>query len=202
LTNLDTEARMEYYGDAVEGTPALLLDGKLGHGEGGGIDDSERVYDRYRKLIDPLLEKPAQASLEVSAVRRGKKIEINAEAGEVANPGEDVRLRFVLVEETARYVGSNGIRFHHHVVRAMPGGDKGYPLKQKTTRQASSVDLDELKKQLTQYVSTVAKKSKASFPEPEQIVALKNLRLVAFVQNDKTKEVLQAKEVEVGGEKN
>jgi hypothetical protein len=201
LTNLDTEARLEYYGDAIEGTPALLLDGKLGHGEGGGIDDSGRVYERYCKLIDPLLEKPAQASLEVGAVRRGKKIEINAEAGEVANPGEDVRLRFVLVEETARYVGSNGIRFHHHVVRAMPGGDKGYPLKQKTTRQASSVDLDELKKQLTQYVNTVAKKSKANFPEPEQILALKNLRVVAFVQNDKTKEVLQAKEVEVNGGK-
>src|SRR5262249_38300529 len=145
------------------------------------------------------LEKPAGASVEVSAARRGKKIEINAEAGDVANPGDDVRLRFVLVEETARYVGGNGIRFHHHVVRAMPGGEKGFPLKQKTTRQAATVDLDELKKQLAQYISTVAKKSKANFPEPEQVLALTNLRVVAFVQNDKTKEVLQAKEVEVSG---
>ncbi|HMF14603.1 MAG TPA: hypothetical protein VKE94_19945, partial [Gemmataceae bacterium] len=199
LTNLDTEDRLEYYKDEIEGTPALLLDGKLGHGEGGGIGDSEKVYEKYRKLIDALLEKPARASLELSAVRRGKKIEINAEASEVTNPSEDVRLRFVLVEENARYVGSNGIRFHHHVVRAMPGGEKGYPLKQKTTRQAASVDLDELKKQLTQYVNAVAKKSQATFPEPEQILALKNLRVVAFVQNDKTKEVLQAKEVEVNG---
>jgi hypothetical protein len=197
LTNLDSDARSDYYGEDT--APALYLNGKLGHGEGGGVGDSEKLYELYRKLIEPLLEKPAQASLEVSAVRRGKKIEINAEAGEVANPGEDVRLRFVLVEETARYVGSNGIRFHHHVVRAMPGGDKGYPLKQKTTRQAASVDLDELKKQLAQYVTTVAKKSKANFPEPEQILALKNLRIVAFVQNDKTKEVLQAKEVELSG---
>jgi hypothetical protein len=38
-------------------------------------------------------------------------------------------------------------------------------------------------------------------PEPEEVLDLKNLRVVAFVQNDKTKEVLQAKEVEVSGGK-
>ena len=33
--------------------------------------------------------------------------------------GEKVRLRFVLVEDVARYVGGNGQRLHHHVVRAL-----------------------------------------------------------------------------------
>jgi hypothetical protein len=201
LANLDTDARLEYYSDEVEGTPALLLNGKLAFGQGGGIDDSEKIYGEFRKRIDPLLEKDAQAEVEVSAARRGNKIEINAEVAEVATPGDNIRLRFVLVEQTQRYIGPNGIRFHHHVVRAMPGGDKGFPVKEKKIRQAVSVDLVELKKQLTQYVNAVAKKTKAKFPEPDEVLDLKNLRVVAFVQNDKTKEVLQAKEVDVSGGK-
>jgi hypothetical protein len=208
LTNLDTMARLKYYADDVGGFPAFLLNGKPGllNGKpgqpaGGGVNESAKLYAQYRKLIEPLLEKSAQAALEVSAVRRGNKIEINAEAGEVANPGENVRLRFLLVEETVRYVGSNGIRFHHHVVRAMPGGDSGFALKQKTTRQAVSVDLAEVKKQLTQYLNTVAKKGMVQFPDPEKLLELKNLHIIALVQDDKTKEVLQAKEVEVNGGK-
>jgi hypothetical protein len=201
LTNLDTMARLEYYGDEVEGTPTFLLNGKPEQGGGGGIGDSEKVYNQLRKAVEPLLEKPAQAALEVSAARRGNKIDINAEAADVATPGETTRLRFALIEETARYVGGNGIRFHHHIVRAMPGGEKGFALKDKTTRQSVSVDLADLKKQLAQYITTVAKKGMVKFPEPEEVLDLKNLRVVAFVQNDKTKEVLQAKEVEVSGGK-
>jgi hypothetical protein len=201
LANLDTEARLEYYQEQVEGTPALLLNGKLGFGQGGGIDDSEKVYGEFRKRIEPLLEQDAQAALEVTAMRRGNKIEINAEAAEIATPGDTIRLRFVLVEETQRYLGSNGIRFHHHIVRAMPGGDNGFPVREKKVRQSVSVDLVGLKKQLTQYMTAYAKKARAKFPEPDEVLDLKNLRVVAFVQNDKTKEVLQAKEVEVNGGK-
>lgn len=202
LTNLDTMARLEYYGDDVEGTPTFLLNGKpCPEKIGGGVSDSEKVYGLLRKAIEPLLEKEAQATLEVSATRRGNKIEISAEAADVVNPGDAVRLRFALIEETARYVGSNGIRFHHHIVRAMPGGDKGFALKEKTTRQSVSLDLADLKKQLAQYITTVAKKGMAKFPDPEEVLELKNLRVVAFVQNDKTKEVLQAKQVEVSGGK-
>src|SRR5262245_49493032 len=115
LTNLDSTARLDYYGDDVEGTPTFLLNGKAGKGGGGGVGESQDVYKQYCKAIEPLLEKPAQAALEVSAVRWGKKIEISSEAANVENPGENVRLRLALIEEQARYVGSNGIRLHHHI---------------------------------------------------------------------------------------
>jgi thiol-disulfide isomerase/thioredoxin len=201
LTNLDTMARLDYYGDQVEGTPTLLLNGKSADLGGGGIKESEKLYEQYRKAIEPLLEKSAQATLKVSASRRGDKIEINAEVSGIDKPGEDVRLRFALVEERVRYLGSNGVRFHHRIVRAMPGGEKGLALKDKTTRHAVSVDLKDLSKQLTQYITTIAKKSGAKFPDPETLVELKNLSLVAFIQNDKTKEVLQAVQVDLGGAK-
>src|SRR5207253_3048679 len=146
LTNPDTTARLDYYGDEVEGMPTFLLNGKAGKGGGGSLSDSQDVYQQYRKAIEALLDKPAQAALEVSAVHKGKKIEISAEAANVENPGENVRLRLALIEEHARYVGSNGIRLHHHIVRAMPGGDRGFALKEKTTRHSASMDLGQLRK--------------------------------------------------------
>ena len=36
-------------------------------------------------------------------------------------PGEKVRLRLALVEDWVRYKGTNGLQYHHRVVRALPG---------------------------------------------------------------------------------
>jgi hypothetical protein len=199
LANLDTDARLEYYNETA--APTLYVNGQLAHGKGGGIDDSKEVYQTFRGLIEPALEKEAQAVLELTAARRGNKLEINAEAAEVAVTGDNVRLRFALVEDTQKYVGANSIRFHHRIVRALPGGENGFPIREKKVRQSVSVDLAELKKQLAQYLNTYAKRARAKFPDPEEVLDLKNLRVVAFIQNDKTKEVLQAKEVEVNGGK-
>ena len=33
-----------------------------------------------------------------------------------------------LTEESIRYVGGNKLRYHHHVVRAFPGGTEGKDL--------------------------------------------------------------------------
>ena len=73
------------------------------------------------------------------------KLEITATAAEVPNPGEKVRLRLVLVEEAVRYVGANQARFHHHIVRDLPGGAAGVPLKAKTGKQQATVDLAQLR---------------------------------------------------------
>ena len=38
-------------------------------------------------------------------------------------------LRLALTEEAILYVGGNKLRYHHHVVRALPGGAAGIGLK-------------------------------------------------------------------------
>jgi hypothetical protein len=97
-----------------------------------------------------------------------------------------------------RYSGGNGLRVHHHVVRAFPGGVKGLAVKNKTAKQAVSVDLDQLRKDLSTYLAEYEKKdAENKFPNPQRPLELKNLRVVAFLQNDATNEVLQAVEVEV-----
>jgi hypothetical protein len=201
LTNPDSEDRLRFYRNAVEGTPTILFNGRPDAEGGGGMDAAQDKYDEYRQVIDALLEKPAaKARLTASAVRKGNKIDIAADASGVEESGDKVRLRLALVEDQVTYKGRNGLEHHHHVVRALPGGTSGVPVKDRAAKQSVSVDLDELKKNLKKYLDDWAKENDA-FPGKEASMDLKNLRLVAFLQNDATKEVLQAVQVPVTSSK-
>ncbi len=41
---------------------------------------------------------------------------------------------------------------HHHVVRAMPGGDAGTVMKEKTSKKNFTADVEELRKKLKAYL--------------------------------------------------
>jgi hypothetical protein len=198
LTNPDSEARWKYYSDEAEGTPWSFLDGASKAQGGGGVDVSKDRYFDYRDAINPLLEKAARAKLQLSANRQGDKIDIQAEVSDLEKTGEKVRLRFALVEDQVRYVGGNQVRFHHHVVRSMPGGAAGFPLKEKAAKQSASVNLSELRQSLTTYLDEFGKTH--AFPNSRRPLDLKDLRVVAFIQDDQTKEVLQAAQVDVKGQ--
>jgi hypothetical protein len=197
LTNPDTEARREYYGKALQGTPTAFFNGTPKAEGGGDIDAAKDKYFDYRDIINPLLEKPAKAELKVSATRQGDKIDIQAEVSDLEKPSDKIRLRFALVEEQVRYVGGNQLRFHHDVVRALPGGADGFPLKEKTAKQTATINLADLRKNLTSYLDDFGKK--VPFPNDRRPLDLKKVKVVAFVQDDDTKEVLQAAQVEVKG---
>jgi hypothetical protein len=202
LTNPDGLKRAEFYGPAIRGTPTLILNGRPGPGIGGDAFDAAESYDDCRGAIDPTLEKASGASLKAAAVRKGSKITITAEAADVVEPGNKVRLRLALVEETIAYKGGNGVTAYHSVVRALPGGVEGLALKEKTGKQTATVDLDELRKSLKKYLDEFGGKDEESaFPNKERPLELKNLRVVAFIQNDQTREVYQAVQVEVKEEK-
>lgn len=199
LTNADTEKRAEFYDDDLGGTPTVFFNGKPNSGAtGGALTNAEDRYQGFCKAINPLLETPAAVKLKATAKRSGDKIDIAAEASNVEEPGEKMRLRLVLTEEKVRYQGSNNMRYHHHVVRAFPGGPEGVALKEKNGKHSATVNLAELRKALTKYLDTTAKKQ--PFPNNDRPLDLKKLRVVAFVQNDKTKEVLQAVQVPVAAE--
>jgi hypothetical protein len=197
LANEDTAARGKYYDDEVEGTPTVLFNGKLKSkaNDGGSMDDAKEKYQDYRDVIQSLLEQTTPVKLTAQAVRKGDKIEITATADDVPNPGEKVRLRLALVEEAVRYVGGNQLRFHHRVVRDLPGGAAGVVLKAKAGKQQATVDLAKLRERLTGYLAEVGKKT--PFPNESRPLDLKNLYVVAFVQNDENKEVLQSVQVKV-----
>jgi hypothetical protein len=198
LTNADAEARAEFYG--IDSTPSIFFSGKAGPPGGGSSDDAPERYREYRSAAEPVLEKPARAKLQASAEKKGTKVAITAEVTDLDKPGEQVRLRLALVEERVHYIGANRLPQHHGVVRALPGGNAGFALKDKSTKHSVTIDLDDLRKALKKYLDDFTAE-KAPFPGRQPALDFKNLRVVAFVQDDKSKEVLQAVQVEVKAEK-
>ena len=82
------------------------------------------------------------------------------------------------------------------VVRALPGGAKGTPLTKKSAEQSVTIDPDAVRTTLSKYLDDFAQKEQP-FPRPDRPLALRNLKLIALVQNDATKEILNAAQVDL-----
>src|SRR5262249_33552735 len=104
------------------------------------------------------------------------------------------RLRLALVEESVPYTGRNRLQSHHHVVRAMPGGVEGRALGGGKMRIEETIGLS--KGRGTQEVDLredpTSTESRGAFPGPLPPVELKKLSVVAFVQDDSDRMVLDA----------
>jgi hypothetical protein len=161
------------------------------------VATAEKFFTQFRAAIDPLLEKPVEVKLALTAAK-GEKGIFNAKAtvSDLDTPGEKVMLRFVLAEERVRYAGGNGLRYHHMVVRGMPGGAKGVALTKRSHEQTATIDPDAIRATLAASLNEFAK-NEAPFPRGDRPLALRNLKLVALVQNDATKEILQAVQIDL-----
>jgi hypothetical protein len=191
LANPDTLARAEYYGEKIEGTPTVFFNGKPGPEGGGSRGAAGLIYKEYCKVIDPLLAEKTKAKLSASAMRTGDKIAIQAEVAGVDRPGDKLRMRVALVEKWVHFPGPNGLSYHAHVVRALPGGAKGFAVTKAVQEEKLTVDLDELRQ--------TAGKHLEKFANLEGIrpFNFRELHVVVFLQDDATQEVLQALEVAV-----
>jgi hypothetical protein len=193
LTNADTDKRLQHY--RAQGVPYSLLNGEPTKALGGPKEMGEQRYNTLREQIEDALETSAKASLKLIAERKDDKVAINAEVADPKKFGNNVYLRFLLVEEVARYRGGNGQRLHHHVVRAMPGGADGVPIKD--GRHGTTVDLGELRRTLDDYMTKFHISAEGPFLDDEYPLRLKHLKVVALIQNDGSNEILQAAQVDV-----
>lgn len=194
LTNKSTEERSEFYGDTIRGTPTTLVDGKATTGLGGSRGMGKASFETLRKQINKALETAVEARLKLTVQRNGDKVDMQADVSGLKKAGKNVRLRFVLVENVARYQGGNSQRLHHHVVRDFPGGVEGQAVKSGDTVKAS-VALDELRTKLKEFIDKV-EKNRPVF-NGERPLDFKNLKIVAFIQDDDSKKVLQAAQADV-----
>jgi hypothetical protein len=176
LTNRGSIARQKYYGSEIPGTPSTFFNGRSEAGGGGSMGDSQEKYNEYRAIIDKSLETIKRANIAVSATRAGGQIKIIASAevtenfidqaagsetskisGKEKSKEERVNskrvLRLALTEESIHYVGGNRLRYHHHVVRALPGGADGKELKDGKGKTEVTLTLAELKLDLEKYLS-------------------------------------------------
>jgi hypothetical protein len=192
LTNEDSIKRSEYYG--LQGTPTYYIDGDEGPQSGGVKGDGKEKYADLVKAIGDALDIGAQGKIKLSAENKSGKIDIQAEVSDLSKTGDDIRLHLVLVEEVARYQGSNGQRLHHHVVRGFPGGLEGFALNEKTAKQNVRVNVADVAKSLNDYLDGYKDRK---FTEDDRSLNLKHLKVVAFIQKKGSKEIFQAAQADV-----
>ena len=203
MTNLDCIARWDYYkqtyAQQIRGTPSTLFNGKPQAGGGGGMTAAENKFKQYTGIIDPLLEQDSTIRIQGEAKRSGDKLEMHVALSGIEPDHDQVKLRLLLVEESIRYVGSNNLRFHHHVVRAMPGGAGGMVIKDKTFKHAATLDLSDLRANLGKYLDEYAANTRP-FPNEARPLDFHHLKVIAIVQHDGTKEILQAAYLPIQGQ--
>jgi hypothetical protein len=197
MTNPDCIARWDYYRktfpSGIRGTPSTVFNGKPQAGGGGAMANAENKFRQYRAIIDPILEENTPVKVGGKATRSGDGLEITVE---VDGAEGELKLRLLVVEETVRYVGGNRLRFHHHVVRAMPGGPDGVAIKEKSFRHTSTADVATVRKGLVKYLDDYAANTRP-FPSQARPLDMKKLKVIALVQNDATREIVQAAQIAV-----
>ena len=196
LTNADGVARLTYYSkrnaDDFRGTPSAAFNGKPAAGGGGGMADSEAKYAEFTAVLAKTLEETTAVSVRGSVKRSGDDLAVTVELTGTKDLGDSAVLRLVLVEDRVKYVGGNGLRFHHHVVRSLLGTGKGVKLADlKDGKYAATQSLKGLRGDLTKYLDDFAAKGRA-FASPDRPLDFKGLKVVALVQDDETGEVVQA----------
>ena len=158
---------------------------------------SKAKYDQYRAIIEPILYNKKQADITLDVGRAGDDVVRIAASARIPE-GTDAKkpvLRLFLVERTIRYPGGNKVRFHHNVVRYMPGGANGYPLADGEVDVTEEVSLEAVRDELNKYLQQARQRMQFRHGLPP--LELDDLAVVAIVQDDETKEVLHAVWVQV-----
>jgi hypothetical protein len=236
MVNPATLARQKFY--AVNSSPSYFVDGEASGG-GGSADGAKSLFDTK---IDPMVAKhlaePPEAALKLTAKAVGSTVTVRTDVSKVTNKSDKLVLHVALVEDTVRYNGENGLRFHDMVVRAMaeppaaagaaktpaeapkPDGAKpeaptvaavptkalGFALK---PGQGGSFQYTfDLKKATGEALAhlqdfeTNTRKGEYSFRQKKHEIDASKLSVVAFVQDEATKKVLQAIYLKVPTAKN
>ncbi|MFN2531238.1 MAG: hypothetical protein ABR555_08075 [Pyrinomonadaceae bacterium] len=220
LGNRSSDARVSYYD--VHGAPTTLVDGVKfnsadddSRSKSEAVNVAQRVYGEINSTINAELRTAPKGEIKLDAKRVGDTVEVNLTARPFEGVSADVSLQLALIENEVHYSGENGLRFHLMVVRnlARQAGSENYGFNIDPNR-ANKIDYvfdikDIIAQNLRYYTDYPAERRKEfaarvgaeaaqdigidfSFKEERNIIDPNNLSVVAFLQNNKTKEVLQS----------
>lgn len=209
MSNADSETRFDYYQGL--GTPTVLLNGRLEQDVVGPISLAPLQFQRLRESVDELVKQDSRLRINLAAEAKDGQLHLNAQVGGADEMPSTLRLRLALVEDSVDFVAPNGIRKHEMVVRNMPGGPEGIAADQGRLKFTGTIPLASLRKDLVDYLDRYEQQFDLRFAPPELIEQLSNgvfpqkplelkpLHFVAFVQDDATRDILQAAAVPVSG---
>jgi len=190
-----------------------LIEKRLEVAAEAGIELKATLEDGVVKVAARVAFDKAALDVPAPAVKPEPKAEGDDTVATKEAPGASkddepsYRLHVLLVEEMLRYTGENGIRLHPMVVRAIGGpSDNGFALDpSKAERVNASFDIAaisaDLKKNTEDFEASRSKDRDEpfTFTEKKHEINANNLSIVAFVQDEKSKKVLQAATVRLNG---
>jgi hypothetical protein len=191
LTVADGEERAAgYY--RIEGTPSLFFNGQPIQVMSmyGPITNAAEGYTDLREVVEQLLTQSSDLNITLEASASDGTVNISAAVEGAEEFPDSWRLRLVLAEEEIFFKARNGVRLHEMVVRAMPGGAEGIGAEEGQLKYTGTVSLDELREQITSFVS-----QQPGLPAPP--TDFSHLHVIAFVQDDTNRRILQATTVPV-----
>jgi tetratricopeptide (TPR) repeat protein len=202
LTNKWTTDRATYY--KISGVPNFAVDGELDNRGGGDRAAAKAAYHRIVPKLDKALESAATAQLALTASLDGSTVKVKATPSAITG-GKKVKLQIALVEELMSYSGENGIRFHPMVVRALATGEKdqGLPVDQANPVAADySFDLTKIASDTKAWLDDYevnGRHGRITFKSKPVKMDTAKLSVVAFLQDEDSKKVLQSAYVKIGG---
>lgn len=200
MTNPSTQARAKFYSAA--NTPSYLFDGIKRVG-GGFRAQTQNFYSANYPRVEERLILPAEAELKLSAALEGGQVKAKVTVDQIKGAAADLKLQIALAENELRFTGENGIRFHPMVVRSLGGKDAlGFPVAaQGPTAVEWTFDLKAIESEIKRYLDDYEKEGhrgdEFTFSEKKYQLDPNNLSVVAFVQDEKSRNVLQTVYVKV-----
>lgn len=194
LTNPDSVKRFNFY--QAGGTPTLAVDGTT-KVVGSDRNGAKTRFEEMDKLVQTDLESPPEAALQLSAWREGDRVQVRTSVANLTSASKTLKLQIALVEDDLRYSGENGIRFHHMVVRRIAGDAQGFALTAgKDSETAYSFDLPKISDGLETYLDAYEKSNDRfgpiKFISKMYTINPAGLSVVAFVQDEASRHILQA----------
>jgi len=188
LTNSDGEARFGYYGQG--GTPTMRINGRPTDPVGGFVFHAEDHYKNLENQARGLLSMTSPVSIDLKASADGEALKIDVNVNGVSENRDAVKLRVLIVDPLVHFVAPNGIRLHEMVVRDIPTGTDGVAIKGTSGTYNTTRNVAELKKEVLDEIAAFQKNRNFKFDVvPDDF---SKLRVVAFVQDDSSQEVLQS----------
>lgn len=160
----------------------------------GEADESDKTKDSEaasETQADP------EIAIDLKASRQQDTIQVAASVSGLTPDMTNVRLMLVLAESDISYQAFNGIRHHDMVVRQLIGGDRGTSVKDGVLAYQGTVNVEELRDRLHAYLTEFEENQGVEFASMP--LELKNLSVVAFVQEVDTRKVLQSVVIPVTG---
>jgi tetratricopeptide (TPR) repeat protein len=198
MTNEDAERRAEYYG--VRSTPTAIFNGKTMITSGGNRLMAKNKFFLYSDIIEREGKEPVPVSLTGAAALDNGTITVTGTATAPAG-NKQLKVRIVLAEEEVAYKGANGIEQHKFVVRTMVTPEKGLPFPSNGKLSVKqNINLAKVTASLQGYYEKANKQYTelgAPLKENKSSIDPRRLAVVMFVQDQETKEVLQAVTVKV-----